>query len=393
MRRHFLPALALAGAVWLPTACDATEESAVNDVVGNAGYVEEHGNQPDDDVDDFVIVRSHLAYVERRLRARDVSSWPLDLQVARAKNLDRLHAYWMAGDFPENASDGRREPRFVDDDPTPALASEEPPRLCAVGWLLAQDLGLEAALAIDDDFRFSKIGEIESPVLVAWAEASGLDLEELAAIQPSYRPRPPPVDASGRPTPEAVRRALSTRLADVNRCVHDRLSARDEHPAKIGARVVIGQNGRIAELGLTTGMEDEVVDVSVQRCVAGKLGELAFRPFSGSSVTARHDFSIVGPIDAGGDLNEAYMPVIFQRAETGIRRCARSADPLAERTALLAVARVTSDGEWGPIALTSSEGPATRAYGRCVRSALTRQTLPLFVGEEHRLTHAFSLSL
>jgi hypothetical protein len=114
----------------------------------------------------------------------------------------------------------------VDDDPGGELGVEAP-RLCAVGALLAADLGLSAALRIDAGFRYDVIGDIDAAELRAWAASSGLDEQELAMIQPRYRPRPPPVEAGGRPTPQAIRRAVAQRLTQVNACVHTRLGARD----------------------------------------------------------------------------------------------------------------------------------------------------------------------
>ncbi|HYR99459.1 MAG TPA: hypothetical protein VEO58_10615 [Gemmatimonadales bacterium] len=60
-------------------------------------------------------IRARLAAVERNLRARDVSALPPGERVARSRNLDVLHEYWVRGVFPKNTSvPGARVPVFVD---------------------------------------------------------------------------------------------------------------------------------------------------------------------------------------------------------------------------------------------------------------------------------------
>lgn len=74
-------------------------------------------------------VQRHLAAVEAELRARDASHLPPALQLERRRNLDRLHAYRVAGEFPRNSDyPGERVPYFIDDDGV----------VCAVGHLVAE---------------------------------------------------------------------------------------------------------------------------------------------------------------------------------------------------------------------------------------------------------------
>ena len=221
------------------------------------------------------------------------------------RNLDRLHDYWTAGFFPASDVEGARRPRFVDDDADAPLAWESEMRLCAVGYLLAADLGAEAARAIAADFQYAAVGDIRSEVLDDWAATSGLYLDELAAIQPTYgfRPRPQPA----RLDPATVRSLLQTREAQVNACVHDRLGPHQAHPTRIDARVTVAMDGRVTAVALSTGL-DPVDDFAVQACVADVISAMRFPRFRGEAVTAAHAFSVIGPTTRGR-LNPAYLPV------------------------------------------------------------------------------------
>src|SRR3989442_15263270 len=60
-------------------------------------------------------IRARLAAVERDLRAKDVSARPPGERLARSRNLDILHEYWVRGVFPKNTSlPGARVPYFID---------------------------------------------------------------------------------------------------------------------------------------------------------------------------------------------------------------------------------------------------------------------------------------
>src|SRR5262245_15654670 len=74
-------------------------------------------------------IRAHLSQVERTLRAVDAGGLPPGLARERARNLDRLHEYWVRGVFPRNHRfpEGR-VPFFID--------GEE--RACAVGHLMIE---------------------------------------------------------------------------------------------------------------------------------------------------------------------------------------------------------------------------------------------------------------
>lgn len=132
----------------------------------------------DDDLAvDRVRIGRHLAQVEADLRAVDVSHLPAALRLARADNLDRLHRYRLAGEFPRNSGHpGERVPYFIDDDGI----------LCAVGHLVVESGFADVARDIADSENNTRLLAMTHPALPAWIAASGLTAEECARIQPAY---------------------------------------------------------------------------------------------------------------------------------------------------------------------------------------------------------------
>jgi hypothetical protein len=156
----------------------APSVDAINAIVGDASFREAFGRDPDAATDsEDLRIRTHLAYVLRQLRAVPSDAVPAELRAARSLNLARLERYIARGEFPRNPASVRgRAPNFLD-------ASG---RICAVGDLVREDLGPSAVEAINARYQFARIEEMESSVLAAWQQASGLTVRELASIQPAY---------------------------------------------------------------------------------------------------------------------------------------------------------------------------------------------------------------
>ncbi|QRK04700.1 hypothetical protein JQX13_31250 [Archangium violaceum] len=128
-------------------------------------------------MDEDLRIQVHLEYVLERLRQRTTAALSPAARAARKRNLEWLAAYIRRGEFPRN--DGHpdaRRPTFID----------SRGRICAVGHLLEQELGREAAEAIAAGYKYAFIREIDSPLLAAWAATTGLEREELEMIQPTY---------------------------------------------------------------------------------------------------------------------------------------------------------------------------------------------------------------
>lgn len=155
---------------------------AVNAIVGDASFHEAFGRAPDLSTDEDLRLRTHLLYVHRRLGQVPDAEVPAPLRDARAKNLARLADYIALGSFPRNPeSIHERTPNFLD----------AQGRICAVGYLVREDLGPGAIEAINREYQFARIQDMESAALAAWQETSGLTMLELASIQPEYCPGGP----------------------------------------------------------------------------------------------------------------------------------------------------------------------------------------------------------
>lgn len=122
-------------------------------------------------------IRAHLEATEQRLRAVPA---PAGLEKQRAASLDRLHAYWMRGQFPQNTKVPGQVPVFIDERGT----------ACAVAQLVIDSGASELAHRVKDTDNHGYLLEMNVPGLKEWIATSGLTAEELAAIQPSYHERP-----------------------------------------------------------------------------------------------------------------------------------------------------------------------------------------------------------
>ena len=135
-------------------------------------------------------IRARLAAVERTLRATDVSARPASARLARSRNLDVLHEYWVRGVFPKNTSvPGARIPFFVDRYGT----------RCAMAYLIEQSGRGDLVARVAATNNNARIRDLKAdPELVAWLRENGLTAGEAALIQPSYGgpPPTPPTDAS-----------------------------------------------------------------------------------------------------------------------------------------------------------------------------------------------------
>jgi hypothetical protein len=122
-------------------------------------------------------IQRHLAAVEADLRARDTSHLPPTLRRERSRNLDRLRAYRLTGEFPRNSDHpGERVPYFIDDDGV----------VCAVGHLVVESGFVAVAEEIHATENNTRLLDMTHAALPAWIAASGLTAEECARIQPNY---------------------------------------------------------------------------------------------------------------------------------------------------------------------------------------------------------------
>jgi len=173
--RHLVTAAVLAASL---CSCGAESDSSdpVNAVLGDLSFVEAYGRAPTVADDNVLRIRTHLAYVEARLRDNPPDGLSDEQLAARSHHLDVLADYIAAGRFPENHTFMSRRPVFIDDEGT----------VCAVGHLIERSVGLDAAEAIAREHLFDFVADIDDPAVVEWAEQAGFTVEELAMIQPAY---------------------------------------------------------------------------------------------------------------------------------------------------------------------------------------------------------------
>lgn len=148
----------------------------VNAVVGDESYRLTYGEAPTAETSELRRLQTHLAYVEGLLRAKDAGHLTPAQRARRAKLLDELRTYWKRGLFPKNTYQSGRTPVFID----------EEGRLCAVGYLIAQSAGREAAERVNERFQLARIADMDAPRVEKWARRHGFTLRELAMIQPTY---------------------------------------------------------------------------------------------------------------------------------------------------------------------------------------------------------------
>lgn len=154
-------------------------QAAINSVIGDESFIKTYGIKPDNDVPERLRIKTHLQYVEKLLRSRSTDHLSDKLKKNRAQHLNHLRDYILAGEFPHN--DGHPDAR------RPTFISENG-HICAVGYLVEQDLGRDAAESINKEFKYETISEIDNPVFLKWVDSSGFTIHELATIQPAYGP-------------------------------------------------------------------------------------------------------------------------------------------------------------------------------------------------------------
>lgn len=122
------------------------------------------------------LIQLHLSETEKLLRNREVSKLSPILKENRLKNLNVLHQYWMAGQFPTNSKHLKRQPYFIDDNNI----------YCAVGYLMKESGADDVAKDIQRTQNFSYLADIHHDKIMSWVQQSGLTFDELALIQPCY---------------------------------------------------------------------------------------------------------------------------------------------------------------------------------------------------------------
>jgi len=152
-------------------------QDSMNPILGNFSYIEKFGEQPDIESNEKIRIETHLRYVEKLLRQKEVNHLPKQLAENRIRLLDIFKSYIDRGEFPKNFDHkDKRLPCFKDVEGT----------VCAVGYLVEQTAGATIVDKINSDFKYATIYEMDSKILEDWIANSGLTKKEVAMIQPAY---------------------------------------------------------------------------------------------------------------------------------------------------------------------------------------------------------------
>src|SRR6185436_6264162 len=103
-------------------------------------------------------IQAHLTAVENLLRSKNVQALSSEQQSTRQKNLDILHGYILAGNFPVNYYKTFRAPVFIDEHGTH----------CAVGYLMMRSGHADLAQRISTKDNYVFVKNIGDPELLIW---------------------------------------------------------------------------------------------------------------------------------------------------------------------------------------------------------------------------------
>lgn len=170
-----LPVLTVCFCFFPPVASDSKQ--SINAIIGDISLLEKFGHAPDLNTDEDLRIRTHLEYVEKLLRNKEVAGLSPEFWQRRNHLLDLLHNYWKAGIFPKNYDyRNTRKPCFIDKDG----------RICAVGYLIEKTAGRKIAEDINSRHKYEEILVMNDKVVDNWIAIGGLSKEECAMIQPTY---------------------------------------------------------------------------------------------------------------------------------------------------------------------------------------------------------------
>lgn len=127
-------------------------------------------------LDNYRITR-RLQRAENRLRLVDAAHLTPEVYTARADHLDRLAVYRLRGVFPQRtAHPALFAPCFIDSEG----------RACAVADLMIASGQTALAKQVMKTHNYARIQAMHLPELTGWVKQSGLQVDELAQIQPGY---------------------------------------------------------------------------------------------------------------------------------------------------------------------------------------------------------------
>ena len=144
--------------------------SEINAIIGNKAIVNMPGGSETEKI------KTHLTLVLDVLSSNQPSNLTEEQVFNRGRMMYVLSTYISRGVFPTNSFSEGRLPVFIDDEGN----------ICAVGYLVENTKGRSVSESINEECKFSKVLDMNSPQLVSWSQEMGLHLWEAAMIQPQY---------------------------------------------------------------------------------------------------------------------------------------------------------------------------------------------------------------
>jgi hypothetical protein len=215
-------------------------KNSINPVLGNASFVQKYGHEPGMEAGEDERIQTHLLYAEELLRNKNTDHLPVAVAENRNHLLNLLHNYAIAKKFPKNYDyPGERKPCFIDRDAN----------ICAVGYLVEQTAGRDAAIAINNKYQYETIAAMKGDALLTgWVAQSGLTLEECAMIQPTYGwPITPAPDPQPAPNDQVISKAYGV-TTGISGGINIALNAINQFQIRNG-----GKSKLVPVMGLATG--------------------------------------------------------------------------------------------------------------------------------------------
>ncbi|MEM6691623.1 MAG: ankyrin repeat domain-containing protein [Planctomycetota bacterium] len=162
--------------------------------------------------DEVSMIQSHLRLVIEQLESAKIDHLSNPQIANRESHIRALRHYMQIGRFPQNTYAAGRHPVFIDQEGTH----------CAVGHLIALSGNAELAQRINRQHQLDFLRDIRTSGLAQWQVASGLSLDELALIQPTYISKTLSYPREIQDLIRGDSSSLLEALRKGNRSVHDR---------------------------------------------------------------------------------------------------------------------------------------------------------------------------
>jgi len=150
-------------------------DDPINSVYGNKSFLKKYNRLPNKSDSEELRIVTHLNFAYNTI----LNKYKNNITEKRKIILNHLSEYISSRVFPINNEFQERRSIFIDNEG----------RLCAVGYLIAKTAGLDKAQIIDKLYHDEIVKNMDIrkiPFVESWCCEYGLDLDDLALIQPGY---------------------------------------------------------------------------------------------------------------------------------------------------------------------------------------------------------------